>query len=112
MSLTVGSNYAVDLASSSPKSANLGTKMVLTYITFDSSYPTGGEALTTAQLGLEEVLAVIFPCSAGYSFAYDETNQKVLAYWVDTTTDGAALAQVENTTNLSAVSVWALAFGR
>lgn len=112
MSLTVGTNHAVDLAKSSPKTSHLGTKMVLTYLTFDNSYPTGGEALTAANLGLEEVLAVVFPCSAGYSFAYDKANAKVIAYWVDTTVDGAALAQVANTTDLSAVSVYALAFGR
>lgn len=75
-------------------------------IAFDSSYATGGEALTVAQLGLSddgEVHIEVHP-SAGYVFEYDHTNNKVKAYWVDTTTDGAKMAEVASTTDLSGVT--------
>lgn len=74
-------------------------------IAFDSSYPTGGEAITAADLGFS-----VFPTdvriepAAGFVFEMDYANKKILAYWVDTTVDGAALAQVPDTTDLSAVT--------
>ena len=82
-------------------------------IAFDSSYPTGGEALALAVLGLTEVDEVRVGPHEGYTFEYDAANEKVLAYWVDTTTDGAALAQVVDTTDISsAAAVPIVAYGR
>lgn len=51
-------------------------------IDFDSSYPSGGEALTLAQMGLASVTdsGVDIRPKSGYSFEYDYTNNKVLAY--------------------------------
>lgn len=49
-------------------------------IAFDSSYPTGGEALTPAMLGLGTIDFVSIGNKAGYVFEYDYTNQKVLVY--------------------------------
>ena len=74
-------------------------------VTFDSSYPTGGETLDFTTLGFDTVLAVIpaGKTTGGYEFAYDYGNSKIIAYWVDTSVDGAAMAQVANTTDLSAV---------
>lgn len=74
-------------------------------VTFDSSYPTGGEALDFTTLGFDTVLAVIpaGKTTGGYEFAYDYGNSKIIAYWVDTTVDGAAMAEVANATNLSTV---------
>lgn len=85
-------------------------------ITFDSSYPTNGEALTVATLGLSQV-DIFLPTPAqdangAVSVAYDHTNSKVKAYWVDTTTDGAELAEVANTTDLSGYSFRFVALGR
>lgn len=49
--------------------------------TFDSSYPTGGEALTPAALGLSRVeYALIVESPDGYDFLYDRANEKLLAY--------------------------------
>lgn len=74
-------------------------------ITFDSSYPTGGEAVTPADFGLVAITDMQFEGDDGYVLRWDRstTSPKVMAYWVDTTTDGAPMAEVANTTNLSAV---------
>lgn len=85
-------------------SGGRGLKIVTGTVAFDSSYPTGGEATTDISGHFTELLGVFFESKSGYTFSYDYTNNKVLAYWVDTTVDGAAQAQVANTTDLSAVT--------
>ncbi len=62
-------------------------KETLTDITFDSAYPTGGEAVTAADLGLNYVdnadAAVKSATGAGVNVAsafYDETTDKILLY--------------------------------
>lgn len=73
-------------------------------VTFDSSYPTGGEAFDpTSSLGFVVVDSVIVEPADGYVFEWDSANSLILAYWVDTTTDGAPLAEVVNATDLSSV---------
>lgn len=79
-------------------------RQVVGTVAFDSSYPTGGEALTPATLGLIAVDHINVPAKSGYTFEYDYTNKKLLAYWVDTSVDGAAQAQVVDTTNLSTLT--------
>tara|TARA_R100001509_G_scaffold128481_1_gene81886 strand:- start:3773 stop:4084 length:312 start_codon:yes stop_codon:yes gene_type:complete len=69
-------------------------------ITFDDSYPTGGEALDLTAY-VENIETVGIEVSGGYVFQYDRTNKKVLAY--EAGADGAALDQVANATNLSTV---------
>ena len=50
-------------------------------IAFDSSYPTGGESLTAADLGLRTVDLMLFQQSdIGFTFSYDYTNSKVKVY--------------------------------
>jgi hypothetical protein len=112
MGLSIGTDYVVDLAKSSPQPAVLGTKLVAAQITFDSSYPTGGEALVASDLGLDEILAV-FAEGGPYVVKYDKANGKLMAYWADydAGADGA-LIQVANTTDLSAAVVWVLVLGR
>lgn len=80
-------------------------------ITFDASYPTGGESLTAADCGLSSIIAMQAHVAAGFVFEYDLTNSKLIAFWVDTTTDGAAMAQVANTTNMATVVTRALVWG-
>tara|TARA_B100000900_G_C20283839_1_gene595210 strand:- start:50 stop:361 length:312 start_codon:yes stop_codon:yes gene_type:complete len=67
-------------------------------ITFDSSYPTGGEPLdlTTYVSNIETVHVEV---SGGYVFQYDRSNKKVLAY--EAGADSAALDEVASATNLS-----------
>jgi hypothetical protein len=83
-------------------------------LTFDSSYPTGGEAITAANVGMNRAIDRIhFNAASGYVFEYDKTNQKVLAYYADN--DGGAdgaLIQVANTTNLSAITASYIAVGQ
>jgi hypothetical protein len=67
-------------------------------ITFDASYPTGGEPLDlTAYVSNIETVGV--EVSGGYVFQYDRTNKKVLAY--EAGADSAALDEVANAANLS-----------
>lgn len=48
---------------------------------FDSSYPTGGEALTPEALGLSVVeYALVVESPDGYEFLYDRANEKLVAY--------------------------------
>ena len=69
-------------------------------ITFDSSYPTGGEALTAGMIGFDDIINIIIEPSDGISFSYDYTNEKIKAYGVApvpvtiTDADGAASAGI------------------
>ena len=86
-------------------------KYVIKTVTFDSSYATGGEALTAVTLGLESVHIVLLSIeNSGYVAQYDYTNSKVALY--EAGQDGAILDEVANTTDVSAVVVRVLAFGR
>lgn len=50
-------------------------------IAFDSSYPTGGESFTAADLGLRIVdMMILQSGSSGFAYEYDYTNSKVLVY--------------------------------
>jgi hypothetical protein len=82
-------------------------------VTFDSSYPTGGEAVTAGSFGLSEIefLLVIGTRGSGYVVEFVPSTSKLKALWVDTTVDGAPLAEVANTTDLSAVVADVIAFG-
>jgi hypothetical protein len=50
-------------------------------IAFDSSYPTGGESLTAANMGLNTLESVTIHPKNGFTFDYDYTNFKVLVYY-------------------------------
>jgi hypothetical protein len=86
-------------------------------VDFDASYPTGGEALTSANLGFGDSstrLVVIALQAGGYTFEYDRANAKLKAFYYDynNAADGAAL-EVPDTTNLSTVTgVTLLTFGK
>lgn len=75
-------------------------------ITFDSSYPTGGEAVLPSDFGLSSVLfdLLVFPTGAEVP-VFDKTNKKVLLYTADGT-------QATNASNQSAVSIRYVALGR
>ena len=51
-------------------------------ITFDSSYPTGGESLTPGMIGFDDIINIVIEHSDGISFGYDYTNEKIKAYGV------------------------------
>lgn len=86
-------------------------KKTITDVTFDNSYPTGGEAVTAANLGLNNVYrADAFVKSAtggGVNVAnafYNESTQKILVY--DETP-----AEAANTADLSNLVVRVVAYG-
>lgn len=62
-------------------------------VDFDSSYPTGGESLTPADVGMREFVDVKIHPTSGFLFEYDYTNEKILAY-----TQGAAHATAGSAT--------------
>lgn len=78
-------------------------RVVFATLAFDSSYPTGGESLTAANLGLQKIDQLFaVGGGAGYHFDYDLTNSKLLAYYSDLNAagDGPDI-QVPDTTDLS-----------
>lgn len=87
-------------------------------ITWDSSYPTGGLALTPAQVGLTtiygaESVGAGAAATAAVDISYDTTNQKLQAYGADGAAAGiATLKEIANTTNLSTVTTTILFLGK
>lgn len=82
------------LAIASLKKDVFGNKRVHSgQITFDSSYPAGGEALTPETLGLHVVESFYAVGAAGFYFEYDYTNKKLLVKCpgVVTTAAGAGI---------------------
>lgn len=62
-------------------------------IAFDDSYPTGGESLTAANVGLQKIDSIDFDATAGFVFQYDFTNSKVLVYQSATVTPTGTLSK-------------------
>lgn len=89
--------------------------LTITNVTLDATYPQGGEAITANNVGLSTISALM-PMSSpgGATFAWDQANLKLLAYYADysTTTDGL-LIQVAagDTAILDTVVVPVLAIG-
>lgn len=77
-------------------------------VAFDSSYPTGGESLTKADMQFPDgvtVDQVQLSGLGGYTASYDYTNQKIIVYNTDRASAAAQAGQeVANTTNLSALT--------
>lgn len=72
-------------------------RVVFDTVTFDSSYPTGGEAVVATDFGLTSLFTIIPLSDNGTNvIAFDKTNSKLLAY-VRTTG-----VEVANATDLSA----------
>lgn len=88
-------------------------KLLTGKIAFDSSYPTGGEALDLSNHFDRLIAFIAFEPTAGYVFIYDRTNKKVKVYFADydAGADGA-LIEVADTTDLSALTaVYFMAVG-
>ena len=81
-------------------------------VAFDSSYPTGGEAITAAQFGLAAIDDVIVTNGGGYVVSYIPSTGKLLVRYADydAVADGA-LVEVPNATNLSALTVRVIVIG-
>lgn len=87
-------------------------KVVLAQVTFDNSYPTGGEAITLSDLGLVGVDLIIcgLPVAGGFVPTYDNANQKIKLY-ASTTGTPSALVEFTNTGDASAAVVPIVAWG-
>lgn len=86
-------------------------KEVVGVITFDSSYATGGEAVTLAELGLSRLDYLVVTAGIGYLPTWDGslTTPKVLLYRQTAAT--GAFAEVPSETDMSATTVRFLAIG-
>lgn len=88
-------------------------------ITFDSSYPAGGEVLTAADLGLNTIVTVLPSVAVdpdtvdnALVVAFDHTNSKILLFWGNN--DGGAdgpLVEVADTTNVAAYTARLIVYG-
>lgn len=85
-------------------------------VTFDSSYPTGGEAFTAADLGLTFLSSfeVEIDATAGYVPVWNRstTAPKLMAFYGDNNNaaDGP-LIEVPNTTNIATAVARFVAYG-
>ena len=87
-----------------------GSRFVIKRIQFDDSYPSGGEPLTPGALGFKSIHVVLAHGEdSGYVPQYDYTNEKMAVY--EAGADGAALDEVANTTDLSALYIRVVAYG-
>lgn len=80
-------------------------KVVFAKVTFDSSYPTGGESLVPSDLGLKSIDFISDQTAAADAGTtaivtkYDYTNQKLQAFWGNAGT-ASVLPEVTGTTDL------------
>lgn len=79
-------------------------RMVVTTVTFDASYATGGESLTPADLGLNRIDWLSATTDGSFAVVWDKANNKLKAY----TNAGA---EVTNATSLATLAVRILAVG-
>lgn len=86
-------------------------KFVTATVTFDSSYATGGEAITASSLGLDRLDFIWAVTQDGYipSWNGSTTAPKIKLFESLTTANG--LQEVASTTNVSTVVVRIFAFG-
>lgn len=71
-------------------------------ITFDSSYPTGGESVTPQQVGLEVIQSFICEPNGGYIFEYVRSTKKLKAFVPVNAVAGDGVSGANNTLMKSA----------
>lgn len=88
-----------------------GFRVWMGTITFDSSYPTGGEAVTAADFGMSAIHTMIISSTdeAGISARWDHANLKIKLFDEDNTS--GVEAEFANTGDASGVVVEAVVFG-
>jgi len=82
-----------------------GLEIVFGTITFDDEYVTGGEAIAFPGVATAGIAAMFIQNKSGYSFTFDKTNSKALAYYCELSagTDGVQI-QVASSVDLSGVT--------
>lgn len=86
--------------------ASSGMKVVLLKVTFDNSYPTGGEVLGLANYGLTPANVAFFSSESTSSriCTYDRANDKLLLYT-------ALATEAANASNQSTITVYVAFWG-
>jgi hypothetical protein len=79
-------------------------RMVVATVTFDASYPTGGETFTPADLGLQRIDWLSATTDGSFAVVWDKAAGKLKAY----TNAGV---EVTNATSLATLNVRLLAVG-
>jgi len=88
-----------------------GSSLITGTITMDSSYPTGGESLASLfATYLSSVVHLQAGLNGGYVPEWDSANGKLLVF--EAGADGAALDEVADTTDLSAVVFPVMVMGK
>lgn len=95
---------------------NLKAKVV--DVTFDSSYPTGGESLTAADVGLTNIIAVSGDAYAlnstpttAVGVVYNYSTAKLIAMYATANASNVAFAEATSTNDLSAFTCRLVIFG-
>ena len=74
-------------------------------VAFDASYPTGGEAISDAELGFSKAPDFVdIPPKSGYVFEYVASTKKIKVYVEEAVAAGGPLLEAGNTTDLSALT--------
>lgn len=80
-------------------------RQVIGTLAFDTSYPTGGEALSANAIGLAVIDHLEVDPNGGFAFQYDYTNGTVLVYYGDyNAAQDGSLIEVPDTTDLSTLT--------
>lgn len=86
-------------------------KVALVTVTMDGSYPTGGEAITAANLGLKVIEFLLASSdNHGIVYSWDYSASKLMAFETGDTLD-THLQELDNTGVLSSQEVKVFAFG-
>lgn len=84
---------------------HMGSKFgIIAEVTFDASYPTGGEAITERQLGLNVIDLLLVAPSGGNTYEYLPATGKIKGYT-------ASATEIADKTDLKAVVVKVFAVG-
>lgn len=87
-----------------------GVQISKTKVTFDASYPTGGEAVLASDLGLPYVhFAICVPRGFGYLVQWDQANKKLMVFRTGTGAD-TVLNEVSAAASLATLVVDVLGF--
>lgn len=81
-------------------------------LTFDSSYPTGGESIDASLLGLTIIEDGLVSDSKGYAYDFVPASGGATANVLVYTSASGALAQVANATNLSTLAPKIVVYGK
>lgn len=108
---------ALTIANTTPQSGDVWgrQKTRIVTVTFDSSYDTGGESLTPADVGLSS-FTIVDPCVdaadlPGYIVHFNYTTNKLMVFVEEAVAAGGPLLEVAAATNLATLKVRVLVVG-